>query len=185
MPDGCHLRRLRGRGGKIGRALAERVSVPFIDRAVRGSNIHQAADALRHVTNREAHVSDAAERALAELGTRSQLFRGQGTGSDSAPIDGNGYGMQVREAITWLAKTSGAVVLGNGAVGVLRFDPNALRVAVTAPREMRLKRVMAAEDVDRETAKRRLDAADEARRAYLRRFYDLDTDEPGLLPAGS
>jgi len=167
-------------GGKIGRAVGERISVPFIDRAFTGLNVHQVAAALEEMSDREERASDVTGRVLAQLSASSQLFGVQGAGFDIDPIDEHGYRTRVNEAITQLANTSGAVILGNGAVGVLRFDPNVLRVAVTAPEQTRIKQVMAGEDVDRETARHRLKAADSARRAYLRRFYGIEPDEPGL-----
>lgn len=67
-------------GRKIGRAVAERISVLFIDRAVHDSNVHEVADALEQMFDRGECASDVTERVLAELSASSQLFGVQGAG---------------------------------------------------------------------------------------------------------
>ncbi len=168
-------------GAQIARALAERISVPLVDRNLRGPEVNELASALTRALRQDGSSSDAAVRALAKITVASGLFAAQATERVEAPIDEQGYRRKVSEAIARRAKTSGAVILNNGAAGVLRFDPDVLRVAVTAPVKIRIKRVMAVEKVDRRTARRRIQAADAARRVYLQRICGVAPDDPGLF----
>ncbi len=167
-------------GGKIGRAVAERINVPFIDRAIHGSSLHTLADTLGTAYQDEELAADIAQRVLENLHEGSRQLPVHGAGSTSAPMDVHGHRSRVAEAIAQLADSCGAVILGHGAIGALRSDPRVLRVAVTAPLETRMARVMEMDKLDRETAHQRLMAADEARRVYLRQFHGIEPEAPGV-----
>ena len=71
-------------------------------------------------------------------------------------------------------------MLGRGGAVVLAPVPGALHVYLGGPREGRVERVLESERVDRPTAERRVRAHDRARREYVRDFYGVDGDDPGL-----
>jgi cytidylate kinase len=86
------------------------------------------------------------------------------------------------EVEEFLARASiqGGVVLGRGGAVVLGSVPGALHVLLLGPREARVEQAMKLEGIDRETAERRLEANDRARREYVRKRYGVDGDDPCL-----
>ena len=167
-------------GGAIGRALAQELGVPFIDRAIPASIAQRVASTLQQAFDGEERSSDGLGRMLAELRATSQLFGIQPLSSSEEEVNERDYRRLAQQAMAQLAATSGAVIVGHGAAAVLRTTPNVLRIAVGAPLETRIKRVMEVEGVDVETARRRIDAADSARRAYMRRLYGVSPEDPAL-----
>jgi len=167
-------------GGAIGRALAQELGVPFIDRAIPASLAQRVASTLQQAFDSEERSSDGFGRMLAELRATSQLFGIQALSSSEEAVSEQDYRRLAQQAMSQLAATSGAVIVGHGAAAVLRTTPHVLRVAVGAPVETRTKRVMEIEGVDAETARRRIDAADSARRAYMRRLYGVSPEDPNL-----
>ena len=63
---------------------------------------------------------------------------------------------------------------------MLRDDPRALHVRLDGPTERRIAQAMRIQDIDRETAERRMRETDRAREAYLKHFYDTDVHDPRL-----
>ena len=73
------------------------------------------------------------------------------------------------------------VILGRAAAVLLGDHALALHVLLDGPEEARVEQAMRIEDIDRETAKRRLARMDRFRRAYLEGLYGVDVREPGLF----
>jgi len=71
-------------------------------------------------------------------------------------------------------------VLGRGGAVVLASIPGALHVHLGGDRKARIQRVMELNDIDRETAARRVKANDRARRSYVESTYGIDGSNPSL-----
>jgi cytidylate kinase len=80
-----------------------------------------------------------------------------------------------------LAQTGRGVVLGRAAAVILRDDPRALHVLLNGPEEARARQAMVIENVDLETARRRLARTDRLRKAYAEGFYGIDVNAPGTF----
>ena len=167
-------------GGEIGRSLAKELGVPFIDRAISSSLVERAAEGLQDTQEDEGDSLEGIGHVLADLRDSSQLFGIQGITPTEGPLSPDEYRRLAVEAMTQLACTSGAVVLGHGAAAALKMHPGVLRVALRAPLDQRVKRVAQAEGLGPEAARRRVRTADAARRAYLRRLYGVSPDDPDL-----
>ncbi len=167
-------------GGEIGRALSRSLTVPFIDRAIPASLADRVAEALQETIEEEDRSTSAIGGILAELRATSQLFGVQGLSANDKPLSVKDYRRLAEEAMGQLAATSGAVVVGHGAAAALRANPAVLRVAVRASLEARVRRVMQIEGLDLQEARRKVEAADAARRVYLRRLYGVSPDDPSL-----
>jgi cytidylate kinase len=168
-----------GAGGSIiGPQLAERLRVPFLDRAI----ATHVAEQLGVV---EEDVFDDPDRPQTRLGwLLAYLDRAPG------PLAGvftegyeHGEKRRVREETEKVlahAGSSGGVILGRAGAVVLRRTPRALHVRLVGGREARLRQAMEIEDLDRRTAERRLVANDKARLEYVRRLYGVDSRDPRL-----
>ena len=171
-----------GAGGSyVGPRLAERLGVPFIDRAIPGEVAQKLAvplaEAVRHDES-PGSVFDRFIRALAPAG----LPFGARPMVEHELIDENAYRAATEQVIRDEAGARGGVVLGRAAAIVLAGHPNALHVRLTGPRERRLERVMAVEVIEREDAERRMTDNDRAREAYVHHFYGVDPGDEKLYP---
>ena len=159
----------------IGEALAGRLGVPFIDRAIplelEGRVIEELEGGFGE------HEGGPVLHLLAELSASSTLFGIQGVVGNQAAMQEHDYVERVHRALAAVARSTGAVIVGHGAAVALRDWPGAVRVRLTGPIDKRVEAVMAADGVDRQAARRRIERTDAARRAYLARLYDADPND--------
>lgn len=165
-------------GSQIGPALAQRLGVPFVDRGI----------AMAVAERLDVPVEDA--QAVEEPSGGGLLerllsgFLGADTGAP-APlppdvITPEDLHRASEEVLLAQARLGEGVILGRGAVAALRGDPRVLRVRLTGPVEGRIAQAGRLGGADRATALRALRRLDRTHAEYLRRFYDLDVDDPGL-----
>ena len=162
-----------GAGGDVvGPALAERLGVPFVDRAIPV----QVAERLDvSVDDAAAHDEQAADSFL------DRLLRGF-VGADigvPAPLPPESFTSEdfrraTEEVMLRQAATGEGVILGRGGMIVLREDPRVLRVRLDGPPELRLRQAMAIGGVDEDTARDALAKLDRAQSDYVRQFYGAD-----------
>ena len=172
---------LHGSGGSvIGPRVAERLGVPFLDRAIPASVAERAGlteEAVAAVDERGprrpmeglvaglarvANPATAVGRPVEELHLEERRIRGE-----------------IEEFLAQAAQ-GGGVVLGRGGAVVLRETPGALHVYLGGPREARVKRVMEMESLDRGAAERSARAHDRARMDYVTLAYGVDGNDPSL-----
>jgi cytidylate kinase len=84
----------------------------------------------------------------------------------------------IRETINETAAKGDVVIVAHAAAFALGSRDDLLRVLVTAPAEIRRRRLAEARDGDQAKAAKELKGSDEARAAYLKTFYDVDRELP-------
>jgi cytidylate kinase len=99
---------------------------------------------------------------------------------DGARDDDDAFRRRSEQVAREIARTSGGVILGHAATVILRDSPGVLRVRLDGPLERRLERAGARERVDADAARGEQRVSDYAREQYMRRFYDVDPNDPGL-----
>lgn len=162
-----------GAGGTVvGPELAQRLGVPFVDRAI------PAAVAERL----EVPVDDAAAH---DEGVREsfidRLLRGF-VGTDigvPAPVPAETFTSEdfrkaTEEVLLVQAATGEGVILGRAAVIVLKDDPRVFRVRLDGPREARITQAMKLGGIDRQSAERALARLDRTHAEYAKQFYGVD-----------
>ena len=168
-----------GAGGDIiGPALARRLDVPFVDRAVPLA----VADRLE-VSYDEAVAHD--EKASA--GWLERLLSGF-VGGDTgvpAPLPGEAFSSDdfrraTEEVLRRQAATGQGVILGRGAIVVLRDQPRALRVRLDGPADLRVRQAAAIDGLAPDAAEEARARFDRAHEVYCRQFYGLDIRDPAL-----
>jgi hypothetical protein len=167
-------------GSVIGSRVAERLGVPFLDRAIPEG------------AARRAGVSDAAvvdvdvqrprtglDRLNAGLERLSTITGGVGGTYERLDADERDVRSRI-EGFLAEASRSGGVAMGRGGMLILRSVPWALHVHLGGPSESRIAQQMTLEGIDRDTARARQQAEDRARVAYVRRAYGVDGGDPDL-----
>lgn len=169
-----------GAGGSvIGPALAERLDVPFIDRAIPLA----VADRL-HVPYEDAAAHD--EQVSA--GWLERVLSGFMGGDTGAPaplpaemFSSDDFRRAAEQVLLSEAEAGAGVFLGRASVVVLGGDPRTLRVRLDGPPARRAQQAMMFDQsLDEEAAARTLRHFDRAHAAYLQRFYGVDVRDPAL-----
>lgn len=165
-------------GSRIAPALADRLGVPFVDRAIP----MRVAQELDIPYDDAAHLDHGLGRSWLERVLSG--FLGSDTGAPTAVPAGNLSSADFKratEAVLLEQAASGrGVILGRAAVIVLRDDPRALRVRLDGPSESRLRYAMALGGLDRAAAERAMRRVDRIHGDYARHFYGVEIRDLSL-----
>jgi hypothetical protein len=163
-------------GSQIGPALAHRLGVEFLDRAIptRVADRLQVSidDALAH----DESLGDAIGRLVSSFALLPELA---GAMVQAGVLAGEDYRRETERLIREHAE-GGVVILGRAGAVILRNDPRALHVRLDGPPERRVAKAMELESLDRSDAERLRKSGDRAREAYVRHFYGCDARDPAL-----
>jgi cytidylate kinase len=165
-------------GSQIGPAVARRLGVPFLDRAIPTAVAERLSVPLPEALDRDESVGSSLARMTVWLGHVGQAFGAPAAMPDEA--EENAYRRATELVIREHAAGPGAVILGRAGAVVLREDPSAFHVRLDGPVDARIRQGMAMEGVDRETAERHVSETDRAREAYVQHFYRLDARDAAL-----
>ncbi|KUP96200.1 cytidylate kinase-like family protein [Thermobifida cellulosilytica] len=186
-------------GSVIGPAVAERLGVPFLDRAIPEEVAERLGCSLEDVLEHDDRAPVGLGRLLAglarlpsaTLGSVDTVFIGA-TDAEGRLLYDQEFVEHTEHVITAVA-AGGGVILGRAGAVVLADHPTALHVRLDGPRDRRLQQAAALREAGRSEelpsgaapdAPRRpptlrdLDANDRARSAYVRRFYRADPADP-------
>jgi cytidylate kinase len=160
-----------GAGGSVvAPAVADRLGLPFVDRAIPV----ELAEHLDHplvavLAEDERQHQGAVRQLLGRAVAHSGLFVGV-----PLPLDHLGGDERVaatEEVIRRLAAGRGAVILGRAAVFVLKGRADVLHVRLDGPVEARRRQAMTHEGLDYRAASARQERTDRARAAYVAHFH--------------
>ena len=165
-------------GSQVGPAVAQRLGVPFVDRAIPTSVAQRLAVPLREAIERDESIASWLTRALLSFGQVTPVLAGA-TPVPEQMLTDDAFRQATEQVLREHAAGEGAVILGRAAAIVLREHPGALHVRLTGPEPARIEQGMRLEGVDRVTAERHVDETDHARLDYVRHFYRCDPREPG------
>ena len=165
-------------GSQVGPAVAERLGVPFLDRAIPTAVAARLAIPHQDALERDESVGGWFTRALLSFGQVGPVLGGATPVPDALLTDD-----AFREATEQVLREHaehGGVILGRAGAVVLREHRGALHVRLTGPKEARIEQGMLLEGVDRATAERHVGESDRARETYVRHFYRCDARDPAL-----
>lgn len=167
-----------GAGGNlVGPALAERLGVPFLDRAIPLKVAEELQVPFEEADSVEAESPSWLERLL-------RGFVGiEPAGPTPLPPDAltsDDFRRETEKVLLAQCETGEGVLLGRAAAVVLRDDPRVLRVRLDGPREARIRQAVALGGTDEETAARTLDRLDRTHADYARELYGADIHDPSF-----
>jgi hypothetical protein len=174
------LAALYGAGGSVvGPNVAERLSVPLLDRAIPDAVAEHTGLPEDAVADIDDQPRSAMQRLVSSLGRSTTTSGGAGGSVEQLDMQERSVWARIEEFLA-RSTVSGGVTVGRGGMVVLRSVPWALHVHLGGPPEARLRRRMALEGIDRGTAEQRRRAEDRARMEYVRRAYGVDGADPAL-----
>ena len=170
------ISRTFGAGGEdVGRRVAEALGFRYVDEEI----IELAAEkaGLDHET-----VADAEKRRSLALRLLNELMWTAGPtmtpGFTPRDFTGEAEATLIREVIGETAEQGNAVIVAHAASIALAGRAGVLRVLVTAPPEVRGRRVAENAGVDEAAGAKLVRDSDRDRATYFKRFYGLDEELP-------
>jgi cytidylate kinase len=169
-----------GAGGSIvGPLLAERLGVPFVDRAIPTTVSTRLDVPLDQALASEGVPHGILSRLISGFAATVQIIPGAPLPPEAfAPSDPSFHAETEQVLLDYAA--GGAIILGRAAAVVLREVPHALHVRLDGPHQRRVAQAMRLQKIDRKTAEHELRAADLSREAYVRHWYQVDPRDPRL-----
>jgi cytidylate kinase len=162
-------------GAVVAPALADRLGVPFLQRATTSAGgVGEAGPCAEPLTSDEARLTPAHWLIAC-------LTSAMPTGPTQSPPPSSHQDENLRrhceEGIWSLAGADAGVILGRGAAVVLGKD-RGFHVRLDGPPKLRAVQGAAIEGISVAEARRHLNAADRTRDAYVRRLYRTDSADP-------
>ena len=176
---------IRGRLGsgapEVGRGVAQKLHADFVDREI----IAEVAARLHlgepDVIAKEMPPASLHGRIAAALERGFSMgagFEGTYLPVWEIPLDDTRYLEALGTLITELASGRPIVIYGRGSQFILRDHPRALHVLITAPLDVRLKRVMESLKLNEEPARREIERFDESSRQFIRKYFRTEWEDP-------
>lgn len=162
-------------GSEVGRLVADRLGFRHVDdEIVRRAAEREQIDleVVADVERRRSFV-----RRMLEALTEATQYEALLTGAPELPASDE-LRESIREVIRETADEGDVVIVSHAASIALAGTPDLLRVLVTAPADIRARRLEGADPLGFDAARRRVDADDAARADYIRRFYGVDAELP-------
>jgi len=163
-------------GSQVGPALAERLGVPFVDRAIAAGMADRLGITEAEAEKLDDDVERGLDRILSSLAPVGDFYGDV----DPALLSRSGHHEAAEEVIREIAATGRAVILGRAGAVVLKDEARALHVRLTGPPQARVAQAARLEGIDADDAIRRCKKTDRAREAYVKRYYNCDARDPGL-----
>jgi cytidylate kinase len=172
-----------GAGGTVvGPAVARKLGLPYLASVLSPVVARRAADAAcdeRRLSEDE-RSEGLLRRVLDSLASVPALYGPVIPPLDDTSMSAERISERVEATIVKMADETGGVVVGRGAVCVLRKHPGAFHVCLDGPRDRRLAQAMQIEGIDEDEARRRQLAVDRTRTQYMKRFYDQNLTDVRL-----
>jgi len=128
----------------------------------------------RDLINQAARIAGSPEAALAAIDDLGLL------GICPSPEACQAYRQAVQQIMQEHAIQGNVVIIGRAGQMILSGWPEVLHVRVIAPRPLRIERLAARQEISLESALAQVEASDRHRRSYLKRFYNVQWDDPNL-----
>ena len=156
----------------MGRLLSERLGFRYVDEEIVSLAAERAGVSVEDIADTEQRKS-LVHRLLAHLAYTAADADVQG--ALTVPDD---HRELIRDVVVEVAEEGDAVIVAHAAAHALGSRDDVLRVLVTAPAEVRARRVGAEQRLDDGEASKFIRQEDAARVDYLKRFYGVQHELP-------
>jgi cytidylate kinase len=176
---------IRGKLGsgapEIGRLIASRLQVDYIDREIIGhvaSRLHLDEQDVIRKEMPPAKLQERIAEALARGYSVGDGIQGAYLPFSQIPLDDTSYLEALTSLIKELAQGQSAVIYGRGGQFILKDYPNVLHISVVAPFKVRLQRIMEAQRLNEDKAKQEISRFDNSAREFMKRFFGAEMEDP-------
>ena len=170
------INRELGSGGRtVGRKLADKLNVPFYDKAL----INELKKKFNLDTEQIEKLKSGKSDWWREF-INSALYLGQGmnelwyyqrmTGKDGYLVTSSDMFEQDKEILTKVAEEESCVIAGRSGFSVFANHPNHLSILIQAPLEHRIQRIMSKQELSREETEKVIQKVDEMRENYVKKY---------------
>jgi len=173
-------------GEYIGRAVAERLGLAYIDRPVLARAVEEAMargpEVPEYNLARGKWVRQIAAEALAlaRSGHRAAHTHELPAFVATGLMSEESYLRLLQTVLLELSRAGRVLLAGRGAEALLRDQPTSLHVRIVAPLERRVARVMELLHADRPMALEAIERADSIHSGYLKYAMNVDWTDPSL-----
>ncbi len=165
-------------GSELGPALAERLGVPFVDRAI--------PLAVARRLGVDVHSAEEHDEQLGG-GWLKRVLSGFAAQDAGGPVPvgseltvNEDFCRATEEVLVAQAETGQGVILGRASVIVLRGRPDVLRVRLDGPAKRRAAQAATLGGISLEEARAALERVDRTHASYTSTFYGVDIEDPAL-----
>jgi cytidylate kinase len=170
------INRELGSGGRtVGRKLAEKLGVPFYDKAVIKSleeKYHLSVEEIENLKGRS-HNWWADFKRVVGIGegiTNSAQYYQVAMGEEPVLLTTDDVYKAEQEILKEIAQEESSVIAGRTGFYILKDIPNRLSILIQAPMEQRIERVMRKQQLSREDAEKVIKKVDKMRENYVNRY---------------
>jgi cytidylate kinase len=166
------------RGHEIASAVAERLGLPLLDRAIPAAVARQLDISDEEAQELDERAPSLWERFMSAFANVAPMGAVAALGPETiqSPDD---YRLATEAVLRQTADTTGAVVLGRAAMVVLGDRPDVLCVRLDGPVEARIAHMIAQGTAEAAARQAQRDL-DRSREAFARLFYNVHQDDPAL-----
>ena len=188
----------------VGRRVADRIGLQYVDQAVLVDAARQLGVTVRRIAEHDERtdslkdrLSDFLQRALERSAVGGNVDPLMGAGnlemmlsqsyqevldqtSAGSVINDRSYLETITGIITDLAARGDVVIMGRGSQMILRGNPDTVHIQCVAEDAIRLQRVMQWEGLSEEDALRRMDDFNRSRADFHKKFWKADVWETTL-----
>lgn len=165
-------------GSELGPAVADRLGLPFLDRAISSAVAEQLLVTVEEADEGTRRMSRL-ERALTLLSPLAPVPEHVPAEPYHRP-DEAGFRARADAVMLDAVRGAGAVVLGRAGAVALRGEPGVLHVRLHGDVAARTAQGARIEGVDPATAREHQRTVDRARTGYMKRLYGMDPDDERL-----
>jgi cytidylate kinase len=166
---------------EIGRRLAEKLRIDYVDREIIELVAKHLKSPKDEILQKELPPSTLFGR-IAEVMAYSSSINPAILDVNlpvwQIPIGDTGYLVGLKYVIKELAKNHSLVIRGRGSQFILKNYPDSFHVYTVAPLETRIKRVANYLKVDEETAKKEIHKVDSSRLEFIKRYFKAEMEDP-------
>src|SRR3954447_9321996 len=167
-------------GAVIGPMVAERLGVPFLDRAIPVRVARSLDVPVEEALDHDERRPPALARFLSSLAVGGDALGATPAGTADRVANDDAFRVETEKVIREMAADSGGVILGRAGAVVLSGHPTALHVRLDGNRDARIERIMGTEGNKRDAAAKLVDNSDRAWLSYVRYFYKTDARDVTL-----
>ena len=169
------INRELGSGGRtVGRLLAEKLGVPFYDKAVIKAlqeKYNLTTAEIERLKGRK-HGWWADFKRMLSIGqsaNSSQYYKVE-VGEEPALLTTDEMYKAEKEILKGIAEDESCVIAGRTAFHILKDQPNRLSILIQASMESRTERVMRKQNLSREEAEKAIERVDKMRENYVKKY---------------